>query len=408
MSKAIGVLCTIMAAPFMVLALIGAGFGSWDTSTLTEADLAWMQPPPPDPAATDVGEIPANYRRAYAAAGERYDVAWQVIAGIGWVESRHGTYGETIDGCIVGVPVASYGGQRAQGPMQFMPPIWEAYGEDGNRDGSSDPCDFRDAPFGTARHLLDPRRSELAAARTPQHYYDAVCAYHGACGAYASQVMGAAAWYGYGGNAAVAADPSGTTWYRFQGEADSGPARSVNCGPASVAMAVQRFTGARIPVRDVRSAIPGNPSGYTSMGDLTGLLSGYGVQYRWSVGQPRDLDAALRRGNPVLALVTMDRIDPGADYDGRRADPAQRVGRYYVFGGGHYLVIKGLSEDRRAYRVHDPNVYLPLGYATYWYADDTPKGRDRLYPREQVWAAMYATGGNQAVELLPPGSAKSH
>ncbi|MDP9350976.1 MAG: C39 family peptidase [Chloroflexota bacterium] len=408
MREALGCLVTVLLAPIAVLALVAVGLGSWDTSTLTEDSFAFMEPPPPDPAATYAGQIPANYLRAYKAAGEKHDLDWQIIAGIGWVETRHGTYGEVIDGCIVGVPVVSYGGQRAQGPMQFMPPIWETYGEDGNGDGIADPCDIRDAPFSTARHLLDPARSDLAKARTPENYYDAVCSYHGACGSYVSQVLAAAAWYGYGGNAMVAADPSGNSWYRYQGEADSGEARYVNCGPASVAMAVQRYTGARIPVASIRNQIPGNTLGYTSMGELTSLLGQYGVRYRWSIAKPSDIRQALRRGNPVMALVRMGYIDPGADYNGASASPGLRTGRYNDFAGGHYFIIRGVTEDGGYYRIHDPLVFLPLGYATYWYSDDSPKGRDRLYPVEEAHAAMYAYGGNQAVELLPPGSAETH
>ncbi len=408
MREALGCLAALLLAPLAVLALVAAGLGSWDTSTLTEDSFAFMEPPPPDPAAMYAGEIPANYLRAYKAAGKKYGLDWQVIAGIGWVESRHGTYGETIDGCIVGELVASYGGQRARGPMQFMPPIWEAYGEDGNRDGVSDPCDIRDAPFGTARHLLEPTRSDLAKARTPENYYDAVCAYHGACGSYSSQVLGAAAWYGYGANVALATDHTGHSWYRYQGEADSGLAAGSNCGPASVAMAIQRYTGARLPVRDIRSAIPGTSLGGTTMGELTSLLNQYGVEYRWTIGQPSDVREALARGNPVMALVRMSAIDPGADYNGASANPGVRTGRYNDFAGGHYLIIRAVSRDGRYYRVHDPLVFLPFGYPEYWYADDSPKGRDRLYPVEEVHAAMLAFGGNQAVELLPPGSAATH
>ncbi|MDQ3855639.1 MAG: C39 family peptidase [Chloroflexota bacterium] len=398
----------VLAAPFLVLALIAAGIGRWDTSTLTEDSFAFLEPPPPDAAATYAGEVPANYLRAYKAAGEKYHVAWQVLAGIGWVESRHGTYGEVVDGCILGPPVASYGDQRAQGPMQFMPPIWKAYGEDGNRDGTSDPCDIRDAPFGTAKHLLDPARSDLANARTLENYYDAVCAYHGACGSYVTQVLGAAAWYGYGEHPAVATDPLGNAWYRYQGEADSGLAAGVNCGPASVAMAIQRYTGARVPVRDIRSAIPGESLGSTTMGELTSLLNQYGVRYRWSIGEPSDVRRALARGNPVMALVRMSAIHPGADYNGVSTSPTVRTGRYNDFTGGHYLIIRGVSRDGRYYRVHDPLVFLPYGYAKYWYSDHSPKGRDRLYPVEEVHAAMLAFGGNQAVELLTPGSAATH
>lgn len=405
MSKLLTGIVALLALPLVLLATVASGIGSWDASGLTEDTFAFLEPPPPDAAATYAGEIPANYLRAYRAAGRKYDLAWQVIAGIGWVESRHGTYGEVVDGCIVGVPVASYGGQRAQGPMQFMPPAWEAYGEDGNRDGSADPCDIRDAPFGTARHLLDPQRSDLALARTPEHYREAVCSYYGECGSYAARVLGAAAWYGWGGGAATAADPTGDAWYRFQGEADSGEARYVNCGPASVAMAIQRSTGARVPVAEVRSSIPGNGLGTTSLAELTGLLDQYGVRYRRSIGSPRDVDAALRRGAPVLALIGMGGIEPGPDYDGASASPNQRTGRYYRYAGGHYFVIRGISADGGYYRVHDPNVYLPSGYPRYWYGDGSPKGRDRLYPRGQVWAAMLAYGGDQAVELPPPGTA---
>src|SRR5699024_1767282 len=71
------------------------------------------------------GRIPKRFLALYKKAGANYGLRWQLLAGVGWEESRH-----TAD---VG---GSYAG--AQGPMQFMPSTWEQYGVDGNRDGKRD------------------------------------------------------------------------------------------------------------------------------------------------------------------------------------------------------------------------------------------------------------------------------
>ena len=57
------------------------------------------------------------------AAAARYKVPWQLLAGIGMAETRHGRNNTT----------SSAG---AQGLMQFMPGTFAAYGVDGNGDGS--------------------------------------------------------------------------------------------------------------------------------------------------------------------------------------------------------------------------------------------------------------------------------
>jgi membrane-bound lytic murein transglycosylase B len=80
--------------------------------------------------------IPASYKAAYkhAAAQSCLGSDWQVLAGIGYVESRHGRNGGT----------SSAG---AEGPMQFMPATWDAY-------GSGSPWNIHDASRAAARYLF--------------------------------------------------------------------------------------------------------------------------------------------------------------------------------------------------------------------------------------------------------------
>ena len=126
--------------------------------------------------------IPAPAVRAYANAQlnepRGCDVGWTTLAGIGWVESRHGTIGgrtlgddgrsstpilgPALDGtdfaAIPATPESSawHGDpdwDHAVGPLQFIPSSWETWGTDGDRDGSADPNDLDDAAYAAAQYL---------------------------------------------------------------------------------------------------------------------------------------------------------------------------------------------------------------------------------------------------------------
>ncbi|GAA4770726.1 lytic murein transglycosylase [Microbacterium gilvum] len=132
--------------------------------------------------------IPERALSAYAAADlaarTRYGcaVGWNTLAGIGWVESHHGTLlGGAIDADgvarpgIVGIPLdgtnetmaipdtdgGSLDGDtmwdRAVGPMQFIPETWAIWGVDGDGDGVVDPHDIDDVALTAARYLCQAR-----------------------------------------------------------------------------------------------------------------------------------------------------------------------------------------------------------------------------------------------------------
>jgi hypothetical protein len=108
-------------------------------------------------------EPPFTLRRHYRAAEERFRVRWQVLAAVNFVESAFGKLRSN-----------SYAG--AQGPMQFLPSTWDAYGMGGN---VRDP---RDAIMGAANYLSasgapGDYRAALFAYNPSEEYVDAVLGY---------------------------------------------------------------------------------------------------------------------------------------------------------------------------------------------------------------------------------------
>ncbi|AWB85115.1 lytic transglycosylase domain-containing protein [Corynebacterium liangguodongii] len=129
---------------------------------------------------------------------------WNTLAGIGWVETRHGTYtGHVFDGTrldpdgfakppIIGPPLDGSGSfaeirdtdggaldgdttfDRAVGPMQFIPGTWAQLGRDANGDGEANPQQIDDAALAAA-NLLCSHGRDLA---TPEGWRDAVFSYN--------------------------------------------------------------------------------------------------------------------------------------------------------------------------------------------------------------------------------------
>ena len=130
--------------------------------------------------------VPARVIAAYADAVVTQQVmdpechlGWSTIAAIGFVESRHGTHGgatvrddgyvspgilgPVLDGTVYdaipdtdgGVYDGNTTGDRAIGPMQFIPSTWTMWGMDGDINGVIDPHDLDDAAFATSLYLCN-------------------------------------------------------------------------------------------------------------------------------------------------------------------------------------------------------------------------------------------------------------
>ena len=142
----------------------------------------------------DAVGIPATavraYGRAVLGAPKGCELGWTTLAGIGWVESQHGTIGgrtlgddgrsdtpvlgPALDGgaglaairadaessALHGDPVWDH----AVGPMQFIPSTWARFARDGDGDGTADPHDIDDAAVAAAAYLCHDTRDLTTSA----------------------------------------------------------------------------------------------------------------------------------------------------------------------------------------------------------------------------------------------------
>jgi membrane-bound lytic murein transglycosylase B len=155
-----------------------------------------------------------NAERMMAAAYPTCGVSWNLLAGIGRIESLHanggatdtqGTsvrpiYGPSLDGTLPGneVIVQSRAADRvtyarAMGPMQFLPGTWSRYASDGDGDGKADVQNVYDASLAAARYLCSGGLN----LRDPSQVMAAILRYNNSI-AYARNVLGWAAAYATG------------------------------------------------------------------------------------------------------------------------------------------------------------------------------------------------------------------
>ena len=135
--------------------------------------------------------------RAYPGCG----ISWNLLAGIGRIESGHANggatdargnpvkpiYGPALDGTLPGNEIIVQTAQagrvsyaRAMGPMQFLPGTWSRYASDGDGDGKADPQNVYDATLGRGP-LPVQRRPQSARLGAGHHRDPAVQQLDGVC-----------------------------------------------------------------------------------------------------------------------------------------------------------------------------------------------------------------------------------
>ena len=171
-----------------------------------------------------------------------------------------------------------------------------------------------------------------------------------------------------GPSAHAQSSPRSGSWYRYQGEPssyDQHDNQHVNCGPTSVAMAIQYSLNVSVPIRHIRAFI-GKHKRYTDLSDLTKSLDRWGVQYNSNILDANSLKAVIDRGHVAIVGLDMRQVSRGADVNGASTDPSLRTGRYETTADLHWIVVKGLSSDGQYFLVYDGNVWGGPTSRTYW------------------------------------------
>jgi hypothetical protein len=212
-----------------------------------------------------------------------------------------------------------------------------------------------------------------------------------------------AALIGESAKAQTAVDITSPVPYFAQG--GTGKDSGANCGPATVASAVN-YSGVASPtVQDVRATL--GMSGPTSLDQWAWLLDAYAAPWFPIWSQP-EMDQALRTGHAIVIAAWMADLPAAPDYEEAYSPFWGQSGRYDAFSQGHALLVVGIADEGANYLIHDPNVFP--GSGTYFYGDGAPKGVFRRYSAPAVWNTIgtYADGLGLAVApqaLLAPAPA---
>ncbi|MFF5334732.1 C40 family peptidase [Streptomyces sp. NPDC013181] len=192
---------------FFVLAMfIGTGLLPGGGSSVED-------PVPVQTSCVEVAGIPKPTCEAYLSAAQKIkevrpkckNLKWTLLAGIGKIESHHGTfmgrkvndtpgskYGN-VEPPVIGIPLDGTNNtqripdtdngkydndtvyDRAVGPTQFIPQTWESVAQDGDDDGDTDPQNVFDSALSTAALLCGKGAADFSDATTE---HDAIFRYN--------------------------------------------------------------------------------------------------------------------------------------------------------------------------------------------------------------------------------------
>lgn len=165
-------------------------------------------------------------------------------------------------------------------------------------------------------------------------------------------------------------------WYIDQ--AETGKYNYENCGPTSATMAIkwsdQSF---QKTAEDARNTYRSN-GGWWSTLDIVNYLDKYKVKnYISSDIEESSMKDEIKNGNILLLCID-------SNYITYNNDPNVHVGRYYAYGGGHFIIVKGyrVVDGKTYFEVYDPNSWYEV------YENGVKKGKDRYYSSEDIKKSM--------------------
>lgn len=182
----------------------------------------------------------------------------------------------------------------------------------------------------------------------------------------------------------------------FKSQFGTGPAWNSNCGPASTAMALHYEEGLDIPVAEIRD-LNYRDGGWWYTSDIMEALAYYGASYNVKPFSLANLFASLDKGFNVILCINLTHITSNFD-------PFSRYHRYYAGGTGHFLVVKGYTQDKNWILIHDP-FSDPVHHV---YPSGSPMGKDRYYAASDLstaallwWPFLIQVGADQTSSLAP-------
>ncbi len=170
-------------------------------------------------------------------------------------------------------------------------------------------------------------------------------------------------------------------WYKTQFNTGI----SGNCGPASVAMAIQWSTGTNIDVKGIRKQIGmPNKDGAIGFNHMSSIFGRYKMRTRMqTLHSPEEIFQIIDSGDIAIVLFDSGKIKKtNSDIQKTLFD------RYYDDSVGHYIIIKGYSLNKTYFVTYDP---IP---GDWWrnkvrYSDGVSMiGKNRYFSAKEVFGAL--------------------
>ena len=166
------------------------------------------------------------------------------------------------------------------------------------------------------------------------------------------------------------------SWYIDQ--ADTGPCSVNNCGPAAALMSMKWFNaGSTNTAADARRTYP-EDGGWWYTSDVINYLGAYSIpNTTMAFAGAEQLIAMLQEGCITILCINTAYLTTDSNSE-------HRVGRFYPYASGHFLVVKG-------YRRVDDNAFFEVYDSNNWhstYQDKSPKGCNRHLPAAELGQAI--------------------